>query len=238
MRILAIETSTMLGGVAIVDEEGLISEIRLNVSVEHSERLIPEIAHLLEESRLSISDIEAFAISAGPGSFTGLRVGMATVKGLCYATGRPMVAVPTLDAMAWSFPYSRYPVCPVIDARRSQVFTAIYRWERDGFITLKESSVVDRSRFVEFVRSILPDEEVIITGNGHLFYKGIEGFLIPPPEKLYPSAVNVGLVGLRLAKEGRFVDPEGFTPLYLRRSQAEENIRIHERIEDKTNGAL
>ncbi len=222
MRILAIETSTMLGGIAIVDDKGLISEIRLNVSVEHSERLVPEIEHLLQSSGLSIHDIDALAVSAGPGSFTGLRVGMATVKGLAFASGKPVIAVSTLEAMAWNFPYSRYPVCPVLDARRNQVFMALYRWEDGDFITLKGPSVTGREEFVDLIRSMVDSENVILTGNGYHFFKGKDQFLIPPGHLLVPSPCSVGFLGLRLAKEKKFSDPLKLTPLYLRRSQAEE----------------
>lgn len=225
MKILAIETSTMLGGIAIVDDNGLISEIRLNVSVEHSERLMPEIEHLLKSSGLTINDVDAFAISSGPGSFTGLRVGMATVKGLSFASGKPVISVPTLEAMAWNFPYSGYPVCPVLDARRNQVFMALYRWKERDFITLKEPSVVGREEFVGLIRSIVDNESVILTGNGYHFYAGIDQFLIPPGHQLVPSPANVGFLGLRLAKEQKFSDPLKLTPFYLRRSQAEERVK-------------
>lgn len=222
MRILAIETSTMLGGIAIVDDDGLISEIRLNVSVEHSERLVPEIEHILKSSGLSIHDIDAFAVSAGPGSFTGLRVGMATVKGLSFASGKPVVAVSTLEAMAWNFPYSKYPVCPVLDARRNQVFMALYRWKDGDFMTLKGPSVIGREEFIDLIRSIVNNESVILTGNGYHFYRGKDQFLIPPGHQLVPSPANVGFLGLRLAKEQKFSDHLKLIPLYLRRSQAEE----------------
>lgn len=221
MRILAIETSTMLGGIAIVDKSGLVSEIRLNVSIEHSERLLPEIKHLLRSSGLSIKDIDAFAISAGPGSFTGLRVGMATVKGLCFSTGKPLIAVSTLEAMAWNFPYSIYPVCPVLDARRNQIFMALYKWEEKGFITLKEPSVIDRNRFPDLIKEIV-DERVVLTGNGCHFYREKTQFIIPEGHYILPSPLNVAFLAQRLAEEGKFSDPFTLTPFYLRRSQAEE----------------
>ena len=122
MKILAIETSTMLGGVAIADDSaGLIAEVRLNVKSTHSERLMMEIDHVLKQSFLKMSDIDVFAIAVGPGSFTGLRIGLSTVKGLSYATGKPIVSVPTLEAFAWNFPYCRYPVCTLLDARKKEV---------------------------------------------------------------------------------------------------------------------
>ena len=103
MKILAIDTSTMLGGIAVMDELNLIAETRLNVKSTHSERLMTEIEHCLKQSSLKISDIDVFAVAIGPGSFTGLRIGLSTVKGLSYATGKPIVSVPTLDALALNF---------------------------------------------------------------------------------------------------------------------------------------
>ena len=120
MRILAIDTSTMLGGIAIMDESLLIAESRLNVKSTHSERLMTEIEHCLKQSGVKISDIDVFAVATGPGSFTGLRIGLSTVKGFSYATGKPIVSVPTLEALAWNFPYSRYPVCTMLDARKKK----------------------------------------------------------------------------------------------------------------------
>ncbi|MCX7792823.1 MAG: tRNA (adenosine(37)-N6)-threonylcarbamoyltransferase complex dimerization subunit type 1 TsaB [Thermodesulfovibrionales bacterium] len=222
MRILAIETSTVLGGIAIVDDKVLISEIRLNVSVEHSERLLPEIAHLIKASGLSIEDIDAFAISTGPGSFTGLRVGMATAKGLSFASGKPLIAVSTLEAMAWNLPYTHYPVCTVLDARRNQVFMALFKWKEENFITLKEPSVIERNRLPDIVREIVNSERVILIGNGCDFYKERKEFLIPQGHHILPSPANVAFLGLRIAREGRFSDPLTLTPLYLRKSQAEE----------------
>ncbi len=122
MKILAIETSTMLGGVAILDEyEGLIAEARLNVKSTHSERLMTAINHTLAQSDLRLSDIDAFAVAIGPGSFTGLRIALSTAKGLVYATGKPFVTVPTLEAFAWNFPFTRYPVCLMLDLIRKML---------------------------------------------------------------------------------------------------------------------
>jgi tRNA threonylcarbamoyladenosine biosynthesis protein TsaB len=127
--------------------------------------------------------------------------------------------------MAWNFPYAIYPVCPVLDARRAQVFMALYRWNAHDFITLKGPSVVDRERFIELIDSLVGDEPVILTGNGYIFFKDRERFIIPPPHMLVPSASNVGYLALRLAMENRFSDPVTITPLYLRRSQAEERLQ-------------
>lgn len=224
MLVLAIETSTKVGGVAIVSEKGIISEMRLNVSIEYSERLLPEIDHLLSISRLSINDIDLFAITKGPGSFTGLRVGMSTVKGLAFATEKPVVTVSTLEALAWNTPLTAFPVCPVIDARRGQVFTALFRWNGDGYLRLMEDSVINRTELKDTIKAITGDERFIIIGDGARFYSDEKSFNFAPTEKNYPSPACVGFLGLRLAVNGISEDPVKIIPRYLRRSQAEEKV--------------
>jgi tRNA threonylcarbamoyladenosine biosynthesis protein TsaB len=130
MKILSIETSTMLGGVAIMDDKaGLIAETRLNVKTTHSERLMTAVNNTLIQSELKLEDMDVFAVAIGPGSFTGLRIGLSTVKGLAYATGKPMVTVPTLDAFAWNFSYSIYLFVLCLIRKR----IAVYRWEDSHF---------------------------------------------------------------------------------------------------------
>ena len=114
MKLLAVESATMLGGVAIMDGMTLVAESRINVKVTHSERLMNEIDHVLSVAGMDLGDIDAFGISAGPGSFTGLRVGLSTIKGLVYATGKRFIAVPTLEAFAWNIPFSDLQVCPLL----------------------------------------------------------------------------------------------------------------------------
>ncbi len=225
MLVLAIDTSTRVGGIAIVNEKGVISEIRLNVSIEYSERLLPEIDHLLKLSGISINDIELFAISKGPGSFTGLRVGMSTVKGLAFATGRPVVTVSTLEALAWNIPFAQFPVCPVIDARKGEVFTALFRWNKDHPLRLMDDSVINRTKLKNVIKDITGDERFILIGDGTRFYMNEEEFIIAPPERNIPSPACVGFIGLRLAEKCVFENLIEIIPAYLRRSQAEEKMR-------------
>jgi len=242
MKILAIETSTMLGGIAICDDSaGMIAEVRLNVKSTHSERLMSEIDHILKQSGLSIPDMDAFAVAIGPGSFTGLRIGLGTVKGLSYATGKPIVAVPTLEAFAWNFPFSRYPVCPLLDARRQEVYAALFRWETDGFVREVDEAAVGIKALLKVIKTGNPpsprfdqkDEErflqeaVIFTGEGALSYKDEiisemeEDALFAPPEKMVPSPANVASLGMKKALRREFSDPVSLVPWYLRKSEAE-----------------
>ena len=128
MRILAVETSTLAGGVAALEGERVVGESLLNVSLTHSERLMAMVDRLLVDCGWTLDQLDGLAVSVGPGSFTGLRVGIAAVKGLAFATGLPVAAVPTLDALAAALPFSLRAVCPVLDARKGEVYVSLYRW--------------------------------------------------------------------------------------------------------------
>ena len=126
MKVLSIETSTLAGGVALMDEKRLIAEYRLDVVVHHSERILSAIDLLLKESGTTVADLDAIAVSVGPGSFTGLRVGLATAKGLAIARNKPLVLIPTLEAFATIFRYSEAWIVPFIDARKADGYWALF----------------------------------------------------------------------------------------------------------------
>lgn len=223
MKILAIETSTMLGGVAVIDETaGLIFESRLNVRTTHSERLMTEIAQALKQSGLKITDIDVFAAAIGPGSFTGLRIGLSTVKGFAYATGKPVVSVPTLEAFAWNFPYSRYQVCTMLDARKNEVYAAIFRWSDDGFDKVAAEASIKPAELLINIK-----EPVIFAGEGAYLYRDIiiklagNKALFAPPQAMVPSPANVAYLGLKKALAKDFSDPLSLVPFYIRKSEAE-----------------
>jgi tRNA threonylcarbamoyladenosine biosynthesis protein TsaB len=227
MKILAVETSTMLGGLAIAeDSKGLIAELRLNVKSTHSERLMTEIDHVLKQSGTGIDDIDVFGAAIGPGSFTGLRIGLSTVKGFSYATGKPIVAVPTLEALAWNFPFSLYPVCTVLDARKKEVYAALFQWNDESFSRLIQEISVKVDRLIEKIDELSKDK-VIFAGEGALLYKGriIEALgekaVFPAQDKMAPSPANVASVGLHKAFRGEFSEPVNLAPFYVRRSEAE-----------------
>lgn len=157
MKVLAIDTSTLLGGVAIADDlEGVIVEVRLNVKSTHSERLMTTIDYVLKQSGYTISEMDFFAIAIGPGSFTGLRIGLSTIKGFSYATGKPVVSVPTLEALALNFPFCCYPVCTMLDARKKEVYAALFEWVEEGFIRLIPEMSIKVEDFLRRLRENNP----------------------------------------------------------------------------------
>jgi len=222
MKLLAVETATMTGGVAIMDGDKLVAESRLNIRVTHSERLMSEIDRALHGASMTISDMDVFGISIGPGSFTGLRVGLSTIKGLVYATGKKLVTASTLEGMAWNLPFSAYQVCPMLDARRKEVYAAVFRWRGDGF----ERVIAEGAFSINTLLSMVESPTVFL-GEGALLYKDTivqtlaDGALFGPPQQMVPSPANVALICMQKAKKGEYTDPVNAAPAYHRRSEAE-----------------
>lgn len=213
----------MLGGVAVVDEErGLIAETRLNVKTTHSERLMTVIDHVLKQSEMGLDGIDAFAVAIGPGSFTGLRIGLSTAKGLSYVTGKPIVAVPTLEAFAYNFPYCSYPVCLMLDARKGEVYAAVFKWEDGALRRMVEDASVRAETLVQGLEGA-----VLFAGEGATIYKSailqvMKGRAVfASSEKMVPSPANVAALGLAKAARGEFADAPSAVPRYIRKSEAE-----------------
>ena len=142
MRILAVDTSTMAGGVALLEVNHVVCDLRLVVQTSHGPRLLPLIHHALSIAAVSLASIDLFAVSKGPGSFTGLRIGIATLMGLGYALKRPVNGIDTLEAIAMKVPFARYPVCPLLDARKGEVFGALFRMTGHGLVRLTPNVVM------------------------------------------------------------------------------------------------
>lgn len=223
MKILAIETSTVAGSIAVLDDEtGLIAEVRTDIKIVHAERLMPSIEWILMSSRVSIEDIGAFAISIGPGSFTGLRIGLSTAKGFAYATGKPLIPVPTLDAFARTIPFSSYTVCPMLDARKNEVYTALYKWEGPVIKKILPETAISPEALLKEL-----DGPVLFTGEGTRRYKEMimdklkTNALFAPPSKMTPAASTVAEIALEEIKQGVTTDPVSLVPFYIRKSEAE-----------------
>src|SRR3972149_2377689 len=152
MRILAVETSTLAGGAALLDGDRLVGESALNIRPTHSERLMAAVDHLLHLSGWELGQREGLAVATAPGSFTGLRIGISAVKGLALGLGIPVAAVPTLDALAATLPFSAHPVCPVLDAKKGEVYASLYHWSggamsRDWeYLAVAPEALCDRLR--------------------------------------------------------------------------------------------
>jgi tRNA threonylcarbamoyladenosine biosynthesis protein TsaB len=222
MYVLGIETSTKTGSVAIVSESGIIAQYSLNIEVTHSERLMATVDRVLKDTGLAIAKLDGFAVAIGPGSFTGLRIGLSTVKGLAFATGKPVAAVPTLQALAWNLPYAAYPVCPMLDARKNEVYAALYTYDGTAFAQVMPEMTIPIRGLAEKISG-----KTLFTGEAaHLYRREIEKQFgsearFAPLSAALPSAATVAELGLGMIKSGNRTDPDSLTPLYIRRPEAE-----------------
>jgi len=222
VNILGIETSTKTGSVAIVSEDGVVAQYSLNIEVTHSERLMSTIDRVLKDTGLAVHDLDGFSVAIGPGSFTGLRIGLSTVKGLALATGRPIAAVPTLQALAWNLPYCAYPVCTLLDARKNEVYASLYRFDGTALVQILPEAAMSIFRLAGQI-----SEKVVFTGEGSRIYRnGIqelfgERAVFAPHSAVLPSGAKVAEIGLDMIKSGRQAEPDRLTPLYIRRPEAE-----------------
>ena len=138
MKILALDSSGIVASVAVVEDDTLLAEYTVNYKKTHSQTLLPMLDEIVKMTELELESVDAIAVAAGPGSFTGLRIGSATAKGLGLALKKPLVAVPTVDALAYNLYDAQGLICPIMDARRKQVYTGIYRFEEHQLMTLRE----------------------------------------------------------------------------------------------------
>jgi tRNA threonylcarbamoyladenosine biosynthesis protein TsaB len=226
MRLLAVETSTLTGAVALLEDRRVVAESRLGIGLTHGERLLPAIDEMLRTARCRLDEVDALAVAKGPGSFTGLRIGISTMKGLAFAIRKPLVGIPTLDALAWTLPFAAHPVCPVLDARKGEVYAALYRTQ-DGMLERlgPYRALAPRALAAELGRE--RPGPVVFVGDG---VAAIEAALDPadreharfaPAAHRAPSAVTVGELAFEALEHGEPTDPAALVPLYVRQSEAE-----------------
>ncbi len=216
MKILAIDTSSKFLSIALADGEKIISNLHRDLEQQHCAKLIPLIDELLKKSKVKLKDINFLAISKGPGSFTGLRIGAATIKGLALATKKRIVGVPSLDILAYNAKGSRKLIIPLVDAKRGNVYASIYASDGERLRRHMKYSVLPVG---ELLREIKGD--AIFLGDGIIPYqKTIEDNFkfraeFAEEKNWYPRATYAAKLALGLIKKKRFEGPDKFTPLYL-----------------------
>ncbi len=224
MRILAIESSSLVASVAIVEDGVTLAEYSANFKKTHSQTLLPMIDSMVDLLGLDLNTIDAIAVSGGPGSFTGLRIGSATAKGLGLALKKPLIHIPTLDGTAYNLYGASGLICPIMDARRNQVYTGIYRFERE-FEVVMEQDAMDMNDLIRRLNEM--GERVIFLGDGVPVYeKAIrEQMTVPfdfaPAQMNRQRAASVAALGAVYFAEGKTETAEAHGPDYLRKSQAE-----------------
>lgn len=225
MKLLALDSSGLVGSVAIVTEDALLAEYTVNYKKTHSQTLLPMLDEISNMIDLDLGEIDGIALASGPGSFTGLRIGAATAKGLGLALNRPLVAVPSLDGLAYNIFATNKLICPMMDARRNQVYTALYEFKGDLLHLISQQKAVPVENIIDEINQI--GREVVFLGDGVEVYKDIIIDRIKTPYQFAPGHLNrqragaVGGLGLQYFKEGRLESAEEFAPAYLRVSQAE-----------------
>lgn len=225
MKILGIDSSGIVASVAVTEGDTLLAEYTVNYKKTHSQTLLPMLDEVAKMTELDLDTIDAIAVAAGPGSFTGLRIGSATAKGLGLALKKPLIPVPTADALAYNLYDVKGLICPIMDARRNQVYTGIYRFENHKLSVVKGQFAAGILELLEELNNL--GEEVTFLGDGvPVFYEKIKEYL-KVPYSFAPAHVNrqraaaVAALGEVYYKEGKAQSAMEHTPDYLRVSQAE-----------------
>jgi len=236
MKILGIESASLVASAAILDGDIIKAEYTACNGLTHSQTLLPMIDEVVRMSGVDMKELDAIAVSAGPGSFTGLRIGAATAKGLGLALDKPLIAVPTLAATAFNMNGCDGIICPIMDARRNQVYNGLYKFEDDGeFVTLVDS----RALGIDELLDELAEGNIGVTGfepaDSKIYFlgDGVPVFREVIKEKLGDRAIcvaannnrqraaSLAVLGAKMFESGETVSSDDFAPIYLRKSQAE-----------------
>lgn len=225
MKILALESSGLVASVAVMEDDNLLGEYTMNYKKTHSQTLLPMLQALTEMIELDLNTVDAIAVSKGPGSFTGLRIGSATAKGLGLALNKPIIPVPTIDALAYNLWGTNKLICPLMDARRQQTYTGLYRFENEKLHAIVEQCAVDIGKIIEQVNEA--GQEVVFLGDGVPVFAEYIAQNVTVPYSYAPATCNrqraasvAALAGV-LYQQGVVEAAAEHKPDYLRLSQAE-----------------
>lgn len=225
MKLLAIDSSGLVASVAVLEEETVLGEYSTNFKKTHSQTLLPMIAELKRMLDLDMAALDAIAVAGGPGSFTGLRIGSATAKGLGLALDKPIVSVPTVDAMAYQLYGTEGLICPIMDARRGQVYTGIYSFRKDTYTVIENQMAISVEELMEKLNQL--GQPVTFLGDGVPVHKELLSTELKVPVYFAPAfasrqrAAALGTLAMIYLKEGKVETAKDHKPEYLRLSQAE-----------------
>ena len=225
MKILGLDSSGIVASVAVVEDDILVAEYTVNYKKTHSQTLLPMLDEIAKMTELDLNTIDAIAVAAGPGSFTGLRIGSATAKGLGLALRKPLIAVPTVEGLAYNLYDTDGLICPIMDARRRQVYTGIYRFEEHRLVTVEDQMAVPMEEMIRKLNEY--QQPVTFLGDGVPVFADMITEKLNVPYSFAPAHVNkqraaaVAALGLIYYKEGRTQTAMEHIPDYLRVSQAE-----------------
>ena len=229
MKILALDSSGLVASVAVLENDDCIAEYTINYKKTHSQTLLPMLDEVSKMIELDLSSIDAIAVAAGPGSFTGLRIGSATAKGLGQALNKPLVGIPTVDGLAYNMYATDKLICPLMDARRNQTYTGLYEFvrteEKYHLNIVKEQCAVALDEIIDCINKI--QREVIFLGDGVPVFKEQLEEKVKVPYSYAPASCNrqraaaVGALAYDYIAKGKMEDAAEHAPEYLRLSQAE-----------------
>ena len=224
MKILALETSAVTASAAVTEDERLLAQSFQNSGLTHSATLMPMVSDLLKNTGLALQDMDVIAVAAGPGSFTGVRIGVAAAKGLAWPEDKPCAPCSTLESMAWQCAHVGGEICAAMDARRNQVYCARFRAEGGALTRLTEDRAMGLDELAAEVRAAAAPQALVGDG-AHLVRAALEGQGLPcalmPPHLLYQTAWGVARCALELARGGGLISAAAMAPSYHRLSQAE-----------------
>jgi tRNA threonylcarbamoyladenosine biosynthesis protein TsaB len=225
VKILAIDTATTSCSVAILNAGTLCAEITMRKGQTHSKHLMTAIDSTLEMANFSVNELDGFAVTIGPGSFTGLRIGISTIKGMALAVGKPVVGISTLETLAWQCADHAHLISPLLDARKSEVYAAAYRYKENRLIMQTTACVAKPEEFVRKIK-----ESCIFVGSGARLYRREIESLLGDSAHFVPQGQNtIRASSVAFLSQNRFRDNDidriaDLTPYYIRKSDAELNV--------------
>jgi len=237
MKILAIDSTATAASAAVLEDDQLLGEFFIHTSFTHSQTLMPMVQNVLDCVGVSVNEIDLFAVAAGPGSFTGVRIGVASIKGMAMASGKPCVGVSTLEAMAYNIALPGATVCAVMDARRDQVYNAVFRLEKDQIKRITPDRAISIQDLLEECKNY--SQPLFLVGDGAKLCYNTNGFqelavVLPPEPSQYQRAFGVGKAAFGAWQRGEAVTASELLPIYLRLPQAERELK--KRLENQKEG--
>lgn len=223
MKVLAVDTSAVVASCAIIDDDRILGEITINNKLTHSQTIMPAIDELLKLCECTLSGIDLFAAAEGPGSYTGLRIGMATIKGLAHGTGKKVIGINTLEALAFRLPYCEHLITPIMDARKNRVFTATYIWEDGKMRIVTEPCVITIEECIADCGNYL---DTVFTGDAVPVHRNIikkelgDKAWFAPASSGFQSAASVAQ--LALLKKDEALEYGDLKPKYIGKSQIDK----------------
>ena len=230
MKTLAVDTSTMMATCAVLDEDYLLGEFSLNQDMSHGENLVPMIKEVLDNLKLKPEDIDLYGVAIGPGSFTGLRIGVATVKSFAHVFNKPIIGVSSLEGLAFNLAYNGI-IVPMIDARRNRVYTGIYKWEENNLLNIMETCTLEIDDLLE---KLMEYEDIIVNGNGVNLHRYRISDKLGDNVNFAPIALNecrassIGELAIKKYNKGIRDNYYTLAPEYLKESQAQRDLKKKE----------